>query len=106
VQEINELSFRRLQGPVRRSPAYYRPFLFCFDQTEFLRRATKALVDALGRCISDFHSSLANNLTIVTTNANNWSQEILPDLQRALSEPVLRRQDHAGGVSRRISRNS
>ncbi len=81
VQEINELSFRRLQGLCALA-AYYRPFLFCFDQTEFYG-GNKALVDALGRCISDFHSSLANNLTIVTTNANNWSQEILPDLQRA-----------------------
>ena len=34
AQEINDLSFRRLQGLCLLA-SYYRPFVFCFDQTEF-----------------------------------------------------------------------
>ena len=33
AQEINDLSFKRLRGLCSLS-SYYRPFLFCFDQTE------------------------------------------------------------------------
>ncbi len=84
AQEINDLSFRRLRGLCALA-SYYRPFVFCFDQTEFYG-GDKALVHALGKCIWDFHFSIYNHMTIVTTNSNNWSEEILPSMQRALRD--------------------
>ena len=88
AQEINDLSFRRLRGLCALA-SYYRPFVFCFDQTEFYG-GDKALVHALGKCIWDFHFSIYNHMTIVTTNSNNWSEEILPSMQRALRIDLTR----------------
>ena len=46
AHEINDLCFRRLKGLCVLS-SYYRPFVFCFDQTEFYG-SDRALVNALG----------------------------------------------------------
>jgi len=81
AQEINELSRSRLKGLCVLA-SYYRPFVFCFDQTEFYG-GNRALVDAFGRCIWDLHASFSNHLTIVTANATNWLQEVLPFMQPA-----------------------
>jgi len=81
TQEINELSRSRIKGLCVLA-SYYRPFVFCFDQTEFYG-GDRTLVDALGRCIWDLHASFSNHLTIVTANATNWLQEVLPSLQPA-----------------------
>jgi hypothetical protein len=79
--QINDLSLRRLHGLCALS-SYYRPFLFCFDQTEFYG-SDKALVDALGNCIVELHAAVPNHLTIVTTNATNWTEDIRPNLKPA-----------------------
>ncbi|EJW11114.1 hypothetical protein A33M_3468 [Rhodovulum sp. PH10] len=76
AQEINDLSFRRLQGLCRLS-SYFRPFLFCFDQTEFYA-SDPALVRALGNCIDQLFVDLPNQLTVITANHENWVTEILP----------------------------
>ena len=75
------MSLRRLHGLCALS-SYYRPFLFCFDQTE-VYGSDKGLADALGNCISRMHANLPNHLTIVTTNATNWTTDILPNMKRA-----------------------
>jgi hypothetical protein len=77
-QEINALSFRRLQGLCQLA-SYYRPFLFCFDQTEFYA-SDPALIRALGNCIDQLHAELRNHLTVVTANQANWVNEIQPHL--------------------------
>jgi hypothetical protein len=84
AQEINDLSFRRLKGLCALA-SYYRPFVFCFDQTEFYG-GDRALVHALAKCVWDFHFALYNQLTIVTANSTNWSEEILPFMQLALRD--------------------
>jgi len=81
ASEINAMSLRRLHGLCALS-SYYRPFLFCFDQTE-VYGSDKGLADALGNCISRMHANLPNHLTIVTTNATNWTTDILPNMKRA-----------------------
>jgi hypothetical protein len=81
AEQINDLSFRRLKGLCALA-SYYRPFVFCFDQTEFYG-SDKDLVNALGRCIDDLYASFCNHLAIVTTNANNWTEEVLPFMQPA-----------------------
>jgi hypothetical protein len=79
--QINEMSLRRLHSLCALS-SYYRPFLFCFDQTE-VYGSDKGLAEALGNCISRLHAHLPNHLTIVTTNATNWTADILPNMKRA-----------------------
>ncbi len=77
-QQINDLSFRRLQGLCQLA-SYYRPFLFCFDQTEFYA-SDPALIKALGNCIHQFYADLHNHLTVITANQENWTTEILPKI--------------------------
>ena len=79
--EINAMSLGRLRDLCALS-SYYRPFLFCFDQTE-VYGSDKGLAEALGNCISRMHAALPNHLTIVTTNATNWTADILPHLKPA-----------------------
>jgi hypothetical protein len=76
AQEINELSFRRLQGLCLLA-SYYRPFVFCFDQTEFYA-SDPALIKTLGNCIEQLCVDLRNHLTVITANQENWVTEILP----------------------------
>jgi hypothetical protein len=81
--EINALCFQRLKGLCVLS-SYYRPFVFCFDQTEFYG-TDKILVNALGMGVDALHATVPNQLTIVTTNAANWADEMHP-----LMEPGYR----------------
>ncbi|MGO9007361.1 MAG: hypothetical protein ACLQIQ_21970 [Beijerinckiaceae bacterium] len=90
AQEINDLCFRRLRGLCALS-AYFRPVVFCFDQTEYYG-ADKELVGALGQCIECLFAEVPNQLTIVTANANNWNDDLLPKLaspHRARLSPSL-----------------
>jgi hypothetical protein len=77
-QEINDLSFRRLQGLCQLA-SYYRPFVFCFDQTEFYA-SDPALIKTLGNCVDQLYAELSNHLTVITANQGNWLTEILPHL--------------------------
>ena len=81
VWQINDLSLERLRDLCSLS-SYYRPFLFCFDQTEFYG-SDRLLVEALGNCIEELHATLPNQMTVVTANATNWTQEIRPNLKPA-----------------------
>jgi hypothetical protein len=83
AHEINELSFQRLRGLCALS-SYYRPFVFCFDQTEFYG-SDKDLVNALGSGIEALYTAVPNQLTIVTTNSANWTADVVP-----LMEPAYR----------------
>jgi hypothetical protein len=76
AQEINALSFRRLQGLCQLA-SYYRPFVFCFDQTEFYA-SDSALIKTLGNCIDQLYVELPNHLTVITANQENWVTEVLP----------------------------
>ncbi|MGJ4951727.1 hypothetical protein [Bradyrhizobium sp. HKCCYLS20291] len=80
-QEINTLSFRRLQGLCQLA-SYYRPFVFCFDQTECYA-SDPLLIKALGNCIEQLYAELRNHLTVVTANQRNWVDDIKPHLEPA-----------------------
>ena len=89
-QEINALSFQRLQGLCQLA-SYYRPFVFCFDQTEFYA-SDPALIKALGNCIEQLFAGIPNHLTVVTANQENWVTDILPHMaapqQQRLSREI------------------
>jgi hypothetical protein len=80
-QEINALSLSRLQGLCQLA-SYYRPFVFCFDQTECYSN-DPTLIKALGNCIEQLYAELPNHLTVVTANQRNWITDIQPDLEPA-----------------------
>jgi hypothetical protein len=78
AQGINNLSFRRLRELCLLS-SFYRPFLFCFDQTEFFA-SDPALIKAFGNCIDTLFSEVQNQMTVITANDGNWRKEILPQI--------------------------
>lgn len=78
AQEINDLSFRRLKGLCQLG-CFFRPFLFCFDQTEFYA-SDPALIRTLGNCIDQLYVDLRNHLTVITANQENWVTEVLPQI--------------------------
>lgn len=91
AQEINNLSFQRLRGLCQLA-SYYRPFVFCFDQTEFYA-SDPTLIKTLGNCIDQLYVDLHNHLTVITANQENWMTEILPHVappQRARIDEELR----------------
>jgi hypothetical protein len=99
--EINEMGLRRLRELCALS-SYYRPFLFCFDQTE-VYGSDEGLAEALGNCISRLHTNLPNHLTIVTTNSNNWTADIRPNIKPA-DQDRFSEEIRLEGISREQSR--
>jgi hypothetical protein len=80
-KEVNDLCFRRLEGLCLLA-SYHRPFLFCFDQSEFYAR-DEALIKTLGSCIYQLYEQLRNHLSIITTNEEIWLQQIQPNIERS-----------------------
>jgi hypothetical protein len=77
ASEVNDLCRKRLHDLCMLA-SYYRPFVFCFDQTEFYGGDAR-LVHALGNSIEQLFI-FPNNLTVITSNANNWLNDILPHM--------------------------
>lgn len=75
--EIDDLCRRRLEGLCMLA-SFYRPFVFCFDQTEFYG-GHAGLVATFGKLVEQLFN-FPNNLTVVTSNANNWIVEIVPHM--------------------------
>jgi len=79
ASETNSLSFERLAGLCRLA-GFYRPFLFCFDQTEFY--GTDAdLIKTLGSCVEKIFAEVPNQLTVVTANQDNWTNQLRPKIE-------------------------
>jgi hypothetical protein len=79
--ETNELSFHRLAGLCRLA-GFYRPFLFCFDQTEFYG-TNPELIRIFGNCIEKMFAEIPNQLTVVTANQGNWTEQLQPGIEQA-----------------------
>lgn len=79
--ERDEVCFRRLTDLCLLT-ASYRPFLFCFDQTELYNRS-QGLAHAFGAVLSRLRRELTNHLTIVTANQDVWERSILPYFEKA-----------------------
>ena len=88
--ETNELSFQRLAGLCRLA-GFYRPFLFCFDQTEFYG-TNSGLIRTFGNCIEKMFAEVPNQSTVVTANQENWTGQlqagIEPPHRDRFSEPI------------------
>ena len=79
--QINELCWRRLLDFCQLA-GFYRPFVFCFDQTEAYGHSP-ALARAFGTAVAQLHLSAANQMTVVTANQQPWEQTVAPHLENA-----------------------
>jgi hypothetical protein len=71
---------------------FYRPFLFCFDQTENYG-ADPVIAKCLGIVIQGLVDDCPNHMTVVTANQHPWRQVVQPHWEHAhvdrLARPVL-----------------
>ena len=110
--QINELCWRRLLD-VCQLAGFYRPFVFCFDQTEAYGHSPD-LARAFGTVIAQLHLLAAHQMTVVTANQQPWEQTVarymetadkdrfvplpLEGLHRAQGEELIRLRCAEGGV--------
>jgi len=84
---------------------FYRPFLFCFDQTENYG-AEPSIAKCLGIVIQGLVDDCPNHMTVVTANQHPWRQVVQPHWEHAhvdrLARPVLEleglRKEQAGAL--------
>ena len=61
---------------------YFRPFLFCFDQTEDYATDLE-LLRQFGRVVVRMVNEVPNHLTVVTANQAIWDKKISPEIDDA-----------------------
>lgn len=70
----------------------FRPFVFCFDQTEIYGH-NAALARSFGMVIAALVNEAPNHLTLVTSNQSPWQNRIAPHIEDAdlarLAQPPL-----------------
>jgi hypothetical protein len=76
-----------------RLAVFYRPFVFCFDQTEAYGHAA-VLARTFGMVVATLVNEAANHLTLITSNQDPWTKTISAhfehaDLERIAHPPVL-----------------
>jgi hypothetical protein len=81
ASEANELCKNRILDLCRLA-GFYRPFLFCFDQTENYGK-DPALARALGAVTQVVTDEARNQLTLITANLDPWEQRIRPHWEEA-----------------------
>jgi len=72
---------------------FFRPFVFCFDQTEIYGHH-RALARSFGMVVAALVNEAGNHLTLVTSNQDPWLKRIAPhiedaDLERIARPPVV-----------------
>ena len=81
LSERDEICFRRLSDLCALSSGY-RPFFFCFDQTELYAQSNR-LAHSLGTVLSRLRREVSNHLTLVTANQDVWNAKVFPQFERA-----------------------
>ena len=79
--QINELCWRRLMDFCGLA-AFYRPFVFCFDQTEAYGHAP-GLARAFGAVVAQIHLLAPNQMTVVTANQQPWEETVARHMETA-----------------------
>jgi len=88
VEQINDTCKQRIQDFCTLA-GYYRPFVFCFDQTEnYGSHADTAR--KFGEVIGDLINDCANVLSVVTANLHLWTNKILPNWEEAQQHRLAR----------------
>ena len=79
--QINELCWRRLLDFCQLA-GFYRPFVFCFDQTEAYGHSP-VLARAFGTAVAQLHLSAAHQMTVVTANQQPWEETVARYMENA-----------------------
>ena len=79
--QINEMCWRRMLDFCQLA-AFYRPFVFCFDQTEAYGHSP-ALARCFGMVISQIHLMAANVMMVVTANQQPWEETVACHMETA-----------------------
>lgn len=79
--QINELCWRRLLDFCQMA-GFYRPFVFCFDQTEAYGHSP-VLARAFGTAVAQLHLSAAHQMLVVTANQQPWEESVARYLENA-----------------------
>lgn len=91
ASELNALAKTRVLDLCRLSK-FFRPFLFCFDQTETYGKSPE-LAAALGGVIHELVDEGTNHVTVITANMDPWEKLLRPHWQDAsrdrLHQPYL-----------------
>jgi hypothetical protein len=91
VEQINDTCKQRIQDFCSLA-GYYRPFVFCFDQTENYG-ADIDIAHKFGEVIQDLVNDYANVLIVVTANQHVWTNKVLPNWEEAqrhrLAQPYI-----------------
>jgi hypothetical protein len=86
IEQTNHVCRERLVDLCRLA-VFYRPFVFCFDQTEAYGHAV-GLARAFGMVIATLVNEAANHLTLITSNQDPWLNTIQPHFERADAERI------------------
>lgn len=86
--ECNELCKDRIADFCQLA-GFFRPFVFCFDQTENYGREI-VLTKAFGTVIQVLTDDVFNQMTVVTANQKPWSSNIEPWLEHAHRDRLAR----------------
>jgi len=91
IDQVNETSKHRIVDFCSLA-GFYRPFLFCFDQTENYG-AEPGIAKCLGIVIQSLVDDCPNHMTVVTANQHPWRQAVQPHWEHAhvdrLARPML-----------------
>ncbi len=79
--EINELCKTRIFDLCTLA-GFYRPFVFCFDQTEIYGHKPE-LARCFGMVVSELLRHSVNQMTVVTANVDPWLKAIVPYMEKA-----------------------
>ena len=79
--QINELCWRRLLDFCQLA-GFYRPFVFCFDQTEAYGHAP-GLARSFGAVVAQLHLLAAHQMTVVTANQQPWEETVASTMETA-----------------------
>lgn len=83
---LNETSRLRLIDLCRLA-SFYRPFVFCFDQTETYGHS-ESLARSFGMVVATLVNDAKNHLTLVTSNQATWIKTISPHFEDADRERI------------------
>ncbi|MDQ3622358.1 MAG: hypothetical protein M3463_07710 [Verrucomicrobiota bacterium] len=91
AEQVNDLCRTRITD-LTQLASLFRPFVFCFDQTEIYGHHP-ALARSFGMVVAALVNEAVNHLTLVTSNQDPWLKRIAPHIEHAdlerLGQPPL-----------------
>lgn len=78
---------------------FFRPFVFCFDQTENYTSGPE-LAASLGLVVEGLTAECVNQLTLLTANQTPWMNGVLPHWQEAHKDRIVKPYLELKGINR------